>query len=148
MGSYYGAGEHQKLAPVLINSININLGIGIAIAFVFILFPHRLFGLLTNHTEAITVINHQVFWLLPLFISMSLTYVLEGYFIGLTKSMIVLKSKVISVVVGFLPMVLIGWQLHSSNLLWLAFVSYLAIRAIFLSKILQEDSQQIYVFDN
>ena len=99
----------------------------------FVLFPDTLFGLLTNHTEAIIVICRLVFWLLPVIGFTALSYVLEGYFLGLAKSLIVLKSKVRSMIFGFVPMAIIAWQLYSSHLLWLAFLLFVALRTILLA---------------
>ncbi|NES81810.1 MAG: hypothetical protein F6K10_10625 [Moorea sp. SIO2B7] len=113
-------------------SLLINLGIGVTIASMFVLFPNQLFELLTNHLEAIAVIRHQVYWLLPILVCISLTFVLDQYFMGLTKSMIVLKSRVGAIIFGFLPVVLIGWPLHSSALLWFALLLYKAARGLLL----------------
>ncbi len=133
VGSYYGAGRHQKLVSVLKFYLLIALSLGISYAMMFVLFPDTLFGLLTNNTEAIAMIHRLVFWLLPLIGFMSLTYILDAYFLGLTKSLIVLKGKVRSMVFGFVPVAIIAWQLDSSHLLWLAFLLFIVLRALLLA---------------
>lgn len=131
VGSYYGAGVNQKLLPVLKFSFLISFSLVVPIGSMFILFPEQLFGLLTNHVEVIAVVCNQVFWLLPLLACMSIAHVLDGYFNGLNNSLVVLRSRAISLV-GFLLVAFIAWQLNSSALLWLAFLLFIGTRAIIL----------------
>ena len=131
VGSYYGAGVNQKLLPILKFSLLIGLSLVVPIGSIFILFPEQIFGLLTNHSEVISVVSNQVFWLLPLLTSMSIAHVLDGYFNGLNNSLVVLRSRAVSLV-GFLLVAFIAWQLNSSALLWLAFLLFIATRAVIL----------------
>lgn len=131
VGSYYGAGVNQKLLPILKFSLLIGFSLVVPIASMFLLFPEQLFGLLTNNSEVIAVVSDRVFWLLPLLVCMSMAHVLDGYFNGLNKSLVVLRSRAGSLV-GFLFVAFIAWQLNSSALLWLAFLLFIATRAIIL----------------
>ncbi|NEQ35786.1 MAG: MATE family efflux transporter [Okeania sp. SIO3I5] len=131
VGNYYGAGVNQKLLPVLKFSFLISFSLVVPIGSIFILFPEQLFGVLTNNAEVISVVSNQVFWLLPLLACMSIAHVLDGYFNGLNNSLVVLRSRAVSLV-GFLLVAFIAWQLNSSALLWLAFLLFIATRAIIL----------------
>ncbi len=131
VSSYYGAGVNRKLLPVLKFSLLIGLSLVVPIGSIFLLFPEQLFGLLTNHSEVITVVINQVFLLLPLLVCMSIAHVLDGYFNGLNNSLVVLRSRAVSLV-GFLLVAFIAWQLNSSAILWLAFLLFIATRALIL----------------
>lgn len=131
-GNFYGIGLNAKLPSLLRLSGIISLGIGLTFASLFIFVPGSMFGLLTNHLEAIEEIHHYVLWLLPIIGVLSLVYMLEGYFLGLTKASIIRNSMIIALVFAFLPVAIVAWRLENIQILWLGLLLFMVARAVTL----------------
>lgn len=131
-GIFRGKDADDSLAPLLQLSVATSLVLGLIFASIFILLPNTMFGLLTSHGEAIDQINRYILWLLPVLISFSLTFVLEGYFLGLTEGKIIRNSAVVAVFLGFIPIILLAWEFHDTQMLWLAILLFFGIKSIIL----------------
>ena len=129
-GHFQGAGDRPKLMPLLQLSLGISLGIGGFAALLLNLFPSSLFGLLTNHGSVINQLGDYLLWLFPVLLFGALAFMLNGYFLGLTKSAIVRNSILISALVGFGPIAGLAWWLKSEHLLWLAMAVFMLLRAM------------------
>jgi MATE family multidrug resistance protein len=131
-GMFQGQRSTQQLARLVQVSGGTSLGLGLLFATATILLPAPLFGLLTNHTEILDRLSQDVFWLLPILGFGSIAYMLDGYFLGLTEGRILRQSSLIASLLGFAPMAIVAWQLHSSHLLWLALSLFMLTRALTL----------------
>lgn len=107
-----------------------SLSLGLTFASAPIVFPTPLFGLLTNHLEVIREANNYILWLLPVLGSFALTFVLEGYFLGLTQVTAIRNSTLYGIIFGFVPAAVVAWWFHDTQVLWLAMLLFFAIRAI------------------
>lgn len=141
-GSFYGEGVTEKLAPLLRLSGGTSLSLGLTFASVPMVFPTPLFGLLTNHSEVIAEANHYILWLLPVLASFSLTFVLEGYFLGLTQVTAIRNSTLYGVIFGFVPASVAAWWFHDAQVLWFAMLLFFAIRAISMGIQVQNSTKQ------
>ena len=133
-GKSYGEGNQEQLKALVKLSGIISVSIGLIFAIVFCLFPTPLFSLLTNHTQVIKNISSYVLWLIPVLGFGGMAYMLDGYFLGLTKGNLLRNSTLVAGLVGFLPFALLGWFLKSNHILWLALTMFMATRAITLGK--------------
>jgi Na+-driven multidrug efflux pump len=79
--------------------------------------------------ERIKRLARHAIWLLPVLAVGSLTWMLDGYFLGLTESKI-LRTSAMGAAVGFAPLAALAWQQHSKPLLWLAVTAYMVGRLI------------------
>ncbi|MEA5534865.1 guanitoxin biosynthesis MATE family efflux transporter GntT [Crocosphaera sp. XPORK-15E] len=131
-GNFKGQGTHHQLIPLLKLAGIISFFVGLGAASVFVLFPETLFGLLTNHQEILPDLSAYVVWLLPVLGFGSIAFILDGYFIGLAEGVMLRNTALGSTFFGFVPMAMIAWRCHDSNLLWLALSSFMATRAILL----------------
>ncbi len=131
-GSLRGQGSEQQLAPLVRISGSTSLSLGIAFALIFALLPDSLFQLLTSHTEVLNQIHRYVWWLLPVLSFGSIAYMLDGYFLGLAEGRTLRWATVTAALAGFAPIALAAWQLHSSQLLWLALSLFMAVRGVAL----------------
>ena len=129
-GSFRGAGSEQMLKPLLKLSVALSLTIGLSVALVFSLFPAALFGVLTTHREVIGQMDVYVLWLLPVLGFGSLAFMFNGYFLGLTEGTVVRNSMITSAILGFAPIACVAWNIHNSQLLWLAMSVFMVIRVI------------------
>lgn len=131
-GNFKSKGNTQQMIPLLIVSLVTSVVIALAFAGTSILFPDQVFGLLTNHIELNQDINRYTIWLLPISVITGMTFILEGYFIGLKKGEILRNAVLLSFVVGFMPLVIAAWYFHSNHLLWSTLLSYMTSNMILL----------------
>lgn len=127
-GNFKGQGKTKQLVPLLKLSGISSLGVGMIIASLFICAPDFLFALLTNHLEVIKQLHYYILWLFPVLAFSSLSFILDGYFLGLTQGAILRNGVIIGSLFGFVPLAIISWQFHSTHLLWLAMCFYMAVR--------------------
>jgi MATE family multidrug resistance protein len=130
-GLLYGQGNRKPLWFLVRLSGGTSLLVGIGFALLFLLFP-SLFGLLTNHTEVLRLVSHDVFWLLPVLGFGSLAFMLDGYFLGLAEGAALRNAALLSSLFGFAPIAILAWNLQAPHLLWLALAVFMAARVILL----------------
>jgi multidrug resistance protein, MATE family len=120
----------HQLLPLIWVAGGLSLGLGLAIALLVALFPLPIFSLLTIHLEVVQQIPDYVFWLLPVLGFGSIAFMLDGYFIGLTAGNILLRSAIVSSLVGFAPVATLAWYWQNPHLLWLALALFMVGRVI------------------
>ncbi len=106
--------------------------VGILFAIAFIRYPDVLFARLTSHTQVLIYLKHYVLWLLPVLGFGSISYMLDGYFLGLTQGQILRQAMLQSVLIGFVPITLIAWYGQSNHWLWLALSLFMVMRSVTL----------------
>ena len=131
-GNLRGQGKEDRLIPLLKLAGSTSLIAGLGFATIFCLFPHGLFGLLSDHNEVIEVVRNYVWWLFPVLGFGAIAYMLDGYFLGLTAGKILRHSTLIATVFGFAPIAIAAWYWQTNNLLWLALALFMATRSITL----------------
>lgn len=131
-GNFHGEGLKEQLSSLLKLSFKVSVSLGIVAASLFILLPGLLFGLLTNHLEAVAEVKHYLYWLLPVLLSVSFVYVLEGYFLGLTEGVTIRNSMVAASTLGFVPAAAFSWWFHNLHMLWFALLLFEIARIITL----------------
>jgi MATE family multidrug resistance protein len=124
-GNFQGKGTKEQMSPLLIASILTSLVIALTFAMVSVLFPDLIFGLMTNHAEVNKQITNYTVWLLPLLALTAIAFMLEGYFIGLKEGVILRNAVLFAFGLGFIPLAIISWYLHSNHILWMSLVSYM-----------------------
>lgn len=132
-GNFKSKGNTQQMLPLLIVSLLTSVVIALGFAGTTILFPDQVFGLLTNHTELNQDINRYTIWLLPISVITGITFILEGYFIGLKEGEILRNTVLLSFVVAFIPLVITAWYFHNNHLLWSTLLSYMTSNMILLA---------------
>jgi MATE family multidrug resistance protein len=132
IGNFKSKGNTQQMIPLLIVSLVTSVLIALAFAGTSILFPDQVFGLLTNHIELNQDINKYTIWLLPISVITGMTFVLEGYFIGLREGAVLRNAVLLSFVVGFIPLAIAAWYFHSNHLLWSTLLSYMTSNMLLL----------------
>jgi multidrug resistance protein, MATE family len=93
-------------------------------------FPAAVFGLFTDHAEVVGQMGQDVLWLLPVLGLTAIAFILETYFLGLTKGAIVRNVSLGSFLLGFLPASLVAWQWGSNSALWSSFCLFLVVRIV------------------
>jgi len=130
--NFKAKGNTQQMIPLLIVAGLTSLVIALSFAGTSILFPNQIFGLLTNHTEVNQDINQYTIWLLPICVVTGMTFVLEGYFIGLREGGTLRNVVLLSFIVSFIPLVIAAWYFHSNHLLWCSLLAYMTSNMLLL----------------
>ena len=130
--NFKSKGNTQQIIPLLIVSLVTSVVIALGFAGTSIFFPDQVFGLLTNHTEVYQEINQYTIWLLPILVITAITFMLEGYFIGLKEGATLRNTVLLSFVVGFIPLLIAAWYFHNNHLLWSTLLSYMTSNMILL----------------
>jgi MATE family multidrug resistance protein len=130
--NFKSKGNTQQIIPLLIVSLVTSVVIALGFAGTSIFFPDQVFGLLTNHTEVNQEINQYTIWLLPILVMTAITFMLEGYFIGLKEVATLRNAVLLSFVVAFIPLVITAWYFHNNHLLWSTLLSYMTSNMVLL----------------
>jgi MATE family multidrug resistance protein len=137
-GNFKSKGDIQQMIPLLIVSLATSVVIALGFSEISIFFPDQVFGLLTNHTEVNQEINQYTIWLLPILVTTAITFMLEGYFIGLKEGATLRNTVLLSFVVGFMPLAIAAWYFHNNHLLWATLLSYMTSNMLLLGVSLPE----------
>ncbi|NQE37770.1 guanitoxin biosynthesis MATE family efflux transporter GntT [Microcoleus asticus] len=132
VGNFKGKGSSQKLVPLAYVSLGTALLVALSFSGACWLFPDTVFGLLTNHTEVTENIDIFVPWLLLVLVCSSLSFMLDGYFLGLAQGHTLRNVSLVALVVGFLPADFAAIKFESNHILWLAMFLFDAIRMVAL----------------
>jgi multidrug resistance protein, MATE family len=129
-GHCQGKGAFDRMVPLLGMATGTSLIMGLGLASLSVLFPNQVFGLLSDHLDVLGQVGQDVLWLLPVLGLTAIAFVLESYFLGLTKGAIVRNISVVSFLVGFLPASIGAWMSGSNSMLWLSYCLFLLVRIV------------------
>ena len=132
-GQFYGSSNHRQLRALVLGGGSLSVFLGLAMALIFALFPQPLFQIMTQHQSVIDQVKTYVWWLVPTLGFGAIAFLLDGYFLGITAGKWLRNSTILATAGGFLPIGWIAHRLGTPHLLWLALVSFMAIRAITLA---------------
>ncbi|MDJ1171697.1 guanitoxin biosynthesis MATE family efflux transporter GntT [Roseofilum sp. BLCC_M154] len=132
-GNFRGKGEFQKLTSLVAIAVANSVFIGLSFALVFLLFPEALFGLLTNHAEVTDEIKIYIPWLVPVLGFLSVAFMLDGYFLGLSDGSAPRNSALSGFFLGFTPIAIWAWYVSSNQILWLSLAAFMLVRALTIS---------------
>lgn len=129
-GIFFGEKAYEKLNSLLGLALGTGLAFSLLFAICFICFPDTLLGILTNHTEVTDLAHKYLLDLLPVLGFCSIALVFDGYFLGLAKGDILRNNALLSAFFGFVPIALMAWKFHESQLLWVGIVFFMAARSL------------------
>lgn len=129
-GNLEGQGKKDQLKPILWLGGATTLPIGLSFAVVSYLFPQSIFGLLTDHKEIIEQMYIYVPWLLLVLGFGSLSFMLEGYFLGLAEGYTIRNVSLLGLAIGFAPLAIASWHFHSNHILWSALSAFMLVRMV------------------
>lgn len=89
--------------------------------------------MITKSDKVLSLLMDYRFWLFPVLEVGAIAFILDGFFIGLTKGKILRNSMLISTAFFFFPIVYLGKIQKDNHLLWLSLVLFMVGRALTLS---------------
>ncbi|MGD1913893.1 MAG: guanitoxin biosynthesis MATE family efflux transporter GntT [Rivularia sp. (in: cyanobacteria)] len=127
-GNFEGQGKKDHLKPILWLGGVTSLLVGLSLALVCCLFPEIIFNLLTDRRETIKQMYIYAPWLLLVLGFGSLSFMLEGYFLGLAEGYTTRNVSLLSLALGFAPLAIASWYFHSNHILWSALSAFMFVR--------------------
>lgn len=132
-GTLYGEKNWKRLGELL----NLALITGFIFTSVYLgivlLFPTLTFGAIVKSPSVSILLVEYRYWLVPILEIGVVAFILDGFFIGLTRGKILRNSMLISTALFFLPVALLGKADKNNHLLWLSLALLMGGRAITLS---------------
>ncbi|NDV79150.1 MATE family efflux transporter [Dysgonomonas sp. 511] len=128
-GKFIGARKRTELKQ-LVKSLFV-WGIAIAGIFtlIYALFLEQILGFLTDKTSIISLSRNYQFWIMLIPIASFTAFLWDGIFIGATASKQMRNSMLVAVA-GFFVIYYLFYPYYANNILWFAFIIYLALRGI------------------
>ena len=102
------------------------------VAAAFTAFPVPLFSVLTDQPQLLERLASDAWLLFGLLGFGSAAYILDGWFLGLSRGSTLRNAMLVSFVVGFLPLALVARSLASADLLWAALILFMVARVLTL----------------
>lgn len=127
-GQLWGAGRSATARSMLRYSLAVGTLFGAAVWLPAALLPRPIVGLLTDHTNVVDAASGSVAWLIPIGIFGSVAYVLDGYFLGLTRGRVLLIAMMLSAIPSLVVMA-VGIQSGRELLLWVGLALLMMLRA-------------------
>jgi MATE family multidrug resistance protein len=128
-GIFHGQGDSARLRGLV--RLSLLSGLGFAVLFLagFGLAAHTWYGLLTSHSDVVTTASRFHLWLVPVLLFGSLAYMYDGIFLGLTAGRALRNAMLASLLLGFLPVAVLGLRLDAPHVLWSALAVFMVARA-------------------
>ncbi|TGK16170.1 MATE family efflux transporter [Leptospira kmetyi] len=132
-GNIYGERNWKLLKELLSLAVSVSLIFtSVFLAFTY-LFPSLTFGMITKSETVLFLLNEYKFWLFPVLEIGAVAFILDGFFIGLTKGRILRNSMLVSTSLFFFPMAYLGKIQKDNHLLWLSLALLMFGRTLTLS---------------
>lgn len=127
-GTFYGQKDQRKLQTLLKTAGLSSIITGLVFSITIYVFPSLIFGSLTKHSSVLEATYPYLVWFFPLLGFGAIAYMLDGYFLGITKSQILRNACIWSSLLGFLPLAVMGTILGNNHILWLGLSSFMMAR--------------------
>lgn len=128
-GKHIGANNRPALRAVVHQLFLWGIGLALVFTLLYGIGGAEFLGLLTNETSVITASSTYFYWVLAIPMAGFAAFLYDGIFIGATATGLMLRAMFIASVAFFL--IYFGCRNAMGNhALWLAFITYLALRGI------------------
>lgn len=129
-GKAAGAAKTQELFELLKMALRWNIVCVFGFVMVFMMADDLILSLLNQHPEVIEQGVAYMPWVAAILLLSGFAYIYDGFFIGLTRGDLLMKSMLAATLVGFLPLAWWSSARESNLLLWLAMACFMGMRAL------------------
>lgn len=141
-GRFVGAKDRESLQQLLKRLFVWGITFALLFTGVYALFSKGILGLLTDKESVLELANEYITWVLLIPIASFSAFLWDGIFIGMTASREMRDSMFIAMVFFFVIYYSTRGAL-GNNALWMAFVSYLAMRGVMQAFIFSKIKRRI-----
>jgi MATE family multidrug resistance protein len=131
-GVFHGARRPDRLGATLRISMGWALGTTAVFLVLCIVFPRASLGLLTDKPDLLELASRYRWWLVPVLGLGAPAYVLDGYFLGLTRGRDLRVAMFWSVLLGFAPAAVVAGFSGNVDWLWAALAAFMLARTVTL----------------
>ncbi len=128
-GRYYGAGDVSEFKDTIRKLFGWGCGIAAVFTLLYAVGGQDFLGLLTNETSVIQASSIYYYWALAFPFAGFAAFLLDGIFIGITATCLMLRSM-FTASVSFFGIYYATVGSIGNHALWLGFIVYLALRGI------------------
>jgi multidrug resistance protein, MATE family len=133
VGKYLGKGDQKGLKKAITYSLGWGMTLGLSGTLIYWAFGVPILHIFTNNMEVIDLARVVIFWTVMAPVVSSLSYILDGVFIGATETVPMRNTMLAATFLFFLPAYYAGTELFSIHGLWLAMVLFMLVRGITLA---------------
>ncbi len=130
-GRHMGKGDAQGMRDSLLASLFFSMCLAMGFVLCFALWGEAIIGLLTDLPEVIDTASQFLPWLVALPLLSMPSFIYDGYCIGTTQTRVMRRAMVVSVLLVFIPLWWLLWQLYpeqKNHMLWLSFSVFFVVR--------------------
>ena len=129
VGKYLGANDRPALRQMVHQLFIWGIGLSVVFTLVYGIGGKEFLGLITNEQSVIAASSAYFYWVLAIPLAGFAAFLYDGIFIGATATRWMLYAMSIATIAFFL--IYYGFREAMGNhALWLAFITYLALRGI------------------
>ncbi|MFI3262572.1 MAG: MATE family efflux transporter [Rikenellaceae bacterium] len=126
-GKYYGAGNRKALQKTIKQLFKWGIALSLVFTVMYAVGGNAFIGLLTDNIDVKDLTKDYFYWVLAVPFTGFSAFLLDGIFIGLTATKLMLRAMFIASVV-FFGVYYCFVESLGNHALWLAFISYLTLR--------------------
>ncbi|MDX1388193.1 MAG: MATE family efflux transporter [Acidobacteriota bacterium] len=142
-GIFKGRRDPESFRRLVRLSLASGLGFAVALLIVLLPLPRLWYGLLTSHADIVDLAARYTYWLIPVLVFGSFAYMYDGIFLGLTAGRPLRNAMLVSTLLVFVPIALVGYALGNVHLLWAAMTMFMAVRAATLHVALRTAAAEV-----
>lgn len=130
VGKYEGQRNRKGLQRCVLMLFAWGAAITVVYTAAYVIFPHGIFQLLSSDVTVVTEAMRYHWWCVAIPVAGMAAFIWDGVFIGLTLTRYMAVAVLVAVVSFFAIYALAPVEVMGDHALWLAFVSYLALRGM------------------
>jgi len=128
-GRFAGAGDWPGVGRALRLTLRWNTAITLCWILALALFGKQLIGTLTSLPPVIAWAQTHLPYLCITLLFSSFAYIFDGYFLGLSRGALLMRSMLLATLGGFLPFAILAEVTGRSDYLWWAMLGFMILRA-------------------
>ena len=128
VGEAVGARDKRRLGEVIPAVVRLGAGVALCFALLYALIPEPLLALLTDKADVLVRAAEERLWIAVVPLASFLAFLGDGIMIGATRSIDMSRAVLVGLV-GYVLLYATTTSWLGADALWLAFVSYLALRS-------------------
>jgi len=132
VGKFSGQRNYKKLKTAVFYNLFWGLTLGAAGTFIYLIFGNQILHLFTDNQEVILLSQSVLFWTIIAPLVSSICYILDGVFIGATKTQPMRNTMLAATFLVFLPAYYLATPIFGVHGLWLAMVLFMISRGVAL----------------
>ncbi|TVQ67289.1 MAG: MATE family efflux transporter [Balneolaceae bacterium] len=133
VGRFKGSADQQKMKQAVLLTLGWGLVLGLAGTLIYALLGNRILQLFTGNEEVLLLAGSVLIWTILSPLVSSISYVLDGVYIGATATRTMRNTMILSTVMIFLPVYYLTTPLLGPAGLWLAMILFMISRGAALA---------------